>query len=88
MGLLAEEYLKKLDAKHLEVLAQLGMRNASTRWKAVTDLTDMAVAQVREVEGKEWPEKLIKNTVEKVFALRERVAAEIMKELGSEYTKE
>jgi hypothetical protein len=84
----AEEYLKILDAKHLEVLAQLGMRNAATRWKAVTDLTDMAVAQVQEVENKNWPEQLITDTVAKIFALRERVAAEIMRELGIEHSKE
>lgn len=84
----AEEYLNKLDAKHMEVLAQLGMRNAATRWKAVTDLTDMALAQVREVEGKDWPEPLIKDTVGKVFELRERVATKIMRELGSEYAKD
>jgi hypothetical protein len=84
----AEEYLKILDAKHLEVLVQLGMRNAATRWKAVTDLTDMAVTQVRELENKNWPESLIKATVAKVFALLDRVAAEIMRELGSEHSKD
>ncbi len=82
----AKEYLERLDAKHLELLAQFGMRNAATRWKAVTDLTDMAVVQVRQVQGKEWPEPLVKDTISKIFALRERVAGEIMKELGIEHS--
>ena len=84
----AKEYLERLDAQHLELLAQFGMRNAATRWKAVTDLTDMAVAQFKEVQGKEWPEWLVKDTIAKIFALRERVAGEIMKELGIEHSKD
>jgi hypothetical protein len=84
----AEEYLKALDATHLNVLNQLGMRNAATRWNAVTELTELAVAKVKEVEGKQWPPSLIKDTIQKIFALRERVAAEIMRELGIEHGKE
>ena len=55
IGVAAEEYLRTLDSKHLELLTQLGMRNAATRWKAVTDLTDMAVAKINEVEGRNGP---------------------------------
>lgn len=86
IGVAAEEYLRTLDSKHLELLTQLGMRNASTRWKAVTDLTDMTVAKIKEVEGKDWPKNFIDDTLEKIFALRERVSNEIMKELGTEYS--
>ena len=88
VGVAAEEYLRTLDSKHLELLTQLGMRNAATRWKAVTDLTDMAVAKISEVEGKDWPQRLIDDTIEKIFALRERVATEIMKELGIEHSQD
>ena len=44
--------------------------------------------KVREVEGKDWPPSLIQDTVQKIFALRERVAAEIMKELGIEHSRD
>lgn len=84
----AEEYLRTLDSKHLELLTQLGMRNAATRWKAVTDLTDMAVAKIKEIEGKDWPQRFIDDTMAKVFEVRERVANEIMKELGTEHSAE
>jgi len=86
IGVAAEEYLRTLDSKHLELLTELGMRNAATRWKAVTDLTDMAVAKINEVEAKDWPPRLIDDTIEKIFAVRERVANEIMKELGIEHS--
>ena len=56
--------------------------------KAVTDLTDMAVAKVNEVKGKNWPESLVRDTIAKIFELRERVANEIMKELGIEHSKD
>jgi hypothetical protein len=88
IGVAAEEYLRTLDSKHLELLTQLGMRNAATRWKAVTDLTDMAVAKINEVEGKNWPQRFIDDTINKIFAVRERVANEIMKELGSDHAKD
>jgi len=88
IGVAAEEYLRTLDSKHLELLTQLGMRNAATRWKAVTDLTDMAVAKINEVEGKNWPQRFIDDTINKIFEVRERVAGEIMKELGIEHSTE
>lgn len=86
IGVAAEEYLRTLDSKHLELLMELGMRNAATRWKAVTDLTDMAVAKINEVEGKNWPQRFIDDTINKIFSVRERVANEIMKELGTEHS--
>ncbi len=76
----AEESLKELDAKHLEVLAQLGLRNADTRLKTMSDVTDMVVARLKEVEGKDWPLPLKEEMITKAFALRDRVVAEIMKE--------
>ena len=88
IGVAAEEYLRTLDSKHLELLTQLGMRNAATRWKAVTDLTDMAVAKINEVESKNWPQRFIDDTIEKIFTVRERVAGEIMKELGIEHSQD
>ena len=48
----------------------------------------MAVAKVNEVEGKNWPESLVRDTIAKIFELRERVANEIMKELGIEHSKD
>ena len=84
----AEQSLKVLDEKHLEVLAQLGIRNADARWKHVTDLTDRAVARIAEVQAKNWPESLINETIGDIMTTRQRVASEIMRELGAEYSNE
>jgi hypothetical protein len=85
VGMIAEEYLKNLDAKHLEVLEELGIRNVAKRWKAVTDLNDMAVSKINEVQTKKWPDSLIDETIAQILATRKRVVGEILKELGSEY---
>jgi len=84
----AEEFLKELDAKHLEVLVELGMRNKQTRERALLELTDQTVRTVRDVMAKDWPEELIQETLQQLFALRKRVIGEILKELGSEYESE
>lgn len=84
LDLQAEEYLKSLDAQHLEVLGQLGIRNAVTRWKAIMELNDMAVAKIKEVQEKQWPESLIDETIGQILAVKNRVAAEVMREFGAE----
>lgn len=84
LDLQAEEYLKSLDAQHLEVLGQLGIRNADTRWKAIMELNEMAVAKIKEVQDKQWPESLIDETIGQILAVKNRVAAEVMREFGAE----
>jgi hypothetical protein len=88
LDLQAEEYLKSLDAQHLDVLGQLGIRNAATRWKAITELTDLAVAKIKEVQEKQWPESLIDETIGQILELKNRVAAEVMREFGAEKPQE
>lgn len=68
LDLQAEEYLKSLDAQHLEVLGQLGIRNPESHWKAIMELNDMAVAKIKEVQEKQWPESLIDETIGQILA--------------------
>ena len=85
---IAEEYLKELDAKHLEVLVELGMRNKQTRERALLELTDQTVKTIQDVMAKDWPEELISETINQLFSLRKRVIAELLKELGSDYASD
>ena len=80
--LIAEEYLKELDAQHLEVLSQIGLRNKDTRERGLLQLTDMTVARLKEVNEKDWPPELVNETIQELFALRKRYVAEMMRELG------
>lgn len=80
--LVAEEYLKELDAKHLEVLSQIGLRNKDTRERGLVQLTDMTVARIKEVHEKDWPPEIVHDTIQELFELRKRYVAEMMRELG------
>ena len=81
----ADEYLKELDARHMAVMDELGLRNIETRAQTLLKLTDQTVAKVKEVQGKDWPQPMIEETVNELFKLRKRFIAEMMKEAGGEY---
>jgi hypothetical protein len=83
---IAGEYLRELDARQLEMLAELGLRNKDTRERALLELTEMTAAKLREVQDKDWPAELVRDTIGELLALRKRVVAEIMKELGGAYS--
>lgn len=83
---IAGEYLRELDARQLEMLAELGLRNKDTRERALLELTEMTAAKLREVQDKDWPAELIRDTIGELLALRKRVVSEIMKELGGAYS--
>lgn len=85
---LAEEYLQQLDARQLEVLSELGLRNKETRERALVELTEMTVAKLREVQDKDWPDEIRRDTIEELLGLRKRAVAEMMRELGGERDEE
>lgn len=82
----ASEYLRELDARHIAMMAELGLRNKDTRERTLITLTDQTAARLAEVQSKDWPEELIADVMNNLFTLRRRVVAEMMKELGGEYT--
>ena len=80
---IAEEFLKKLDSEHIQVLKELGLRNADTRATALIEVRDMIAAKLLEVQSKKWPNELVGRTIDDLFDLEKRVCAELMRELGS-----
>ncbi|TWU27558.1 hypothetical protein [Bythopirellula polymerisocia] len=81
----ASQFLKELDSKYLEVLAQLGMRNKDTREKAILDLTDQTTVRLREVAAKDWPQQFKDSIISELMSLHQRYIDEIVAELGSDY---
>lgn len=81
----ASQFLKELDSKYLEVLAQLGMRNKDTREKAILDLTDQTAVRLQEVQGKNWPQQFKDSIIDQLMSLHQRYIDEIVADLGSEY---
>jgi hypothetical protein len=80
----AEGYLKQLDAAKLEVLTQLGMRNVNTRQNAMVELTNATVAKIKEVESSEWPESLKNERIHDMLVLLKGFNRKLMEELGEE----
>ncbi len=79
---IAEEFLKKLDSEHIQVLKDLGLKNAETRARALIEVRDMIAAKLMEVQGKRWPQQLVDRTIDDLVDLEKRVCTEMMKELG------
>jgi len=82
----AAEYLRELDARHIAMMAELGLRNKDTRERTLITLTDQTAARLAEVQSKDWPEELIADVMNSLFTLRRRMVAEMMKELGGDYS--
>jgi hypothetical protein len=79
---IAEEFLKQLDSEHIEVLKDLGLRNADTRARALIEVRDTIAARLAEVQEKNWPAPLIERTINDLIDLEKRVCSEMMRELG------
>jgi len=84
IDVLAEEFLKDLDSRHLAVLTEIGLRNVDTRVKALVDMTDQAALKLREVQAKNWPQQLIDETIQNILLLRTRMMHDLMKELATD----
>lgn len=85
---IAEEYLKELDARHMEVMNDLGLRNIDIRNRTLEKLNDQYVAKIKEIRGKDWPPDVIAETLELMSKLRMRFIAEMMTEVGLDHAGE
>jgi translation elongation factor EF-Ts len=80
----AEQLLMAIDADHLKYLASLGIRNEGVRGEALTELGDQTNRILKEVESKNWPQKLIEETIEGVIQRHRKFFQRLMQDLGSE----
>jgi hypothetical protein len=85
---IAEEYLKELDARHMEVMNDLGLRNIDSRNRTLERLNDQYVAKIKEIRDKDWPPEVIAETLELMSRLRMRFIAEMMTEVGLDHAGE
>lgn len=76
------EYLTTLDAEHLKVLAELGLRNVDIRLAACKRLGDLVDAAVKEATATDWLDEMKQKAIDGAFALYHREHAKIMEELG------
>lgn len=78
----ANEYLRELEAKHLEALAEIGIRNEDARARALIKLNDHTVERIREVQNRDWPDVMIQDTIKQILSRQSQTARKIMAELG------
>ena len=78
ISVVAEELLKELDAKHLEIVALLNIQNVQTRAKIMKDATDIIVSIISDVSQKDWPEQIKRDYIKKVELLQEKFFDRIM----------
>ncbi len=81
-SLIAEQFLQSLDSQHLEFLIDLGLRNEATRHKAFKALGDQTAQTLKELEGRDWPEKLLEETIQGVIDRHRKFFAKIIQDLG------
>jgi hypothetical protein len=78
----AEQFLRSLDQQHLEYLADLGLRNMTTRQRMLLELGDQTSSILAEVVDRDWPPEMMEQTVMSIIELRQRHFDKIMQELG------
>ncbi len=79
----AKEFLMKLDSEHIEVLKDLGLRNADTRASGLIEVRDLIAQKLAEVMAKNWPKPLVDRTIDDLLDLEKRACTEMMRELGN-----
>jgi len=81
---IAEQFIRALDQRHLEYLTSLGLRNLEVRQRALIEVGDQTTAMLRELETRDWPQHLIDKTIQSVVELHARFFEKIMAELGQQ----
>ncbi len=75
-----QRILSELDSLHLLHLQQLDMKNLTQRMSSLKDLSAKTANMLRGIESEDWPENIIKDTVDGILDLRRRFYGKIMDE--------
>jgi hypothetical protein len=79
---IAEQFLRELDQRHLEYLSDLGLRNVATRQDALAKLTDQTSGKLRELQERDWPPELQEQTIKGILDLHKRFFDRLMEEIA------
>jgi hypothetical protein len=80
----AERLLMAIDADHLKYLASLGLRNEAVRQDALLELGDQTSRALSQIAGRDWPQKLVEETIAGVIERHRKFFQRLMQDLGSE----
>jgi hypothetical protein len=73
-----ERLLTDISRRHLQYLTEMGLRNSEQREEALEQLSDQTAARIKRLQGKDWPESLIEQTINGVIELHQRFFDKIL----------
>lgn len=80
--MVADQFLRNLNAQHLEYLTTLGLQNEGVRSRAVIALNDQTSATLKEIQTRDWPEPLITSAINGILDRQRRFMERLVNELG------
>lgn len=75
-----ERLLTDISRKHLQYLTEMGLKNSEQREEALERLADQTAQRIKRLQGKDWPESLIEQTVNGVIELHQRFFDKILED--------
>jgi hypothetical protein len=81
---IAERLLLEINEEHFRYLTSLGLRNETTRHKAMLELGDQTAQMLKEIDGRDWPPQLIEQAMHGVMERQNKFFQKLMEDLGEE----
>ena len=75
-----ERLLTDISRKHLQYLTEMGLKNSEQREEALERLSDQTAQRIKRLQGKDWPDSLIEQTVNGVIELHQRFFDKILED--------
>jgi len=79
---IAERLLLDINEEHFGYLTSLGLRNEAARHRAMLELGDQTSKMLKEIEGRNWPPRLIEQGMHGVMERQLRFFQKLMEDLG------
>jgi len=75
-----ERLLADISRRHLQYLTEMGLNNFEQRHEALERLSDQTANRIKRVQGKDWPESLVEQTISGIIELHQRFFDKILEE--------
>lgn len=80
--MVADQFLRHLNAQNLEYLTTLGLANESVRSRALLALNDQTSETLKQIQTRDWPEPLIDSAIHGVLERQKKFMDKLINELG------
>ncbi len=80
----ADQFLQLINARQLQFLTDIGLRDNQLRAEAVRKLQAQTAEQLKQTMAQDWPEALRENAINGIVELNRRFFQRLMTELGTQ----